>query len=188
MKHTTRLLAGPHLEDCPPQHLVAGNDVSLFTYVDFLHGLRSVFFPCSELWVCSQPLCVVPQRRPPAQNLHPVELLLLLSPFHQMAFLSRLQSESRPQDKSVRGETRLYKSQEQILSGRSSYPLTALQTQRGRHAIKWHFPTTRGEFTLKAPLWCLLSKDNKWPWLRRGCYHWLWRLAGLAVETQLYFL
>lgn len=46
-------------------------------------------------------------------------------------------------------ETCLYKSQEQILSGRSSYPRAALQTQRERHAIQLHFPPTRAEFILK---------------------------------------
>lgn len=35
--------------------------------------------------------------------LHPVKLFLMVSPLHQMAFLNRLQSESRPQDKSDRG-------------------------------------------------------------------------------------
>lgn len=40
------------------------------------------------------------------------------------------------------------------------------------------------EFILKTTLWSLCGKDNKWPWLRRSCYRWLWSLAGLAVETQ----
>lgn len=80
-------------------------------------------------------------------KVHPVGLLLLRpSPFQQMAFLSR---KSRPQTSQSEAETCLYKSQEQILSGRSPYPLAALQTQRERHAIQLHFPPTRAEFILK---------------------------------------
>lgn len=85
-------------------------------------------------------------------------------------------------------ETCLYKSQEQILSGHSSYPLAALQTQRERHAIQLHFPPTRAEFILKkTTLSSLRGEDNKWPRLRRSRYHRLWSLAGFAVET-VYFL
>lgn len=62
------------------------------------------YFPFLQtlLWVCAlESVWVVAYKRPPARcrggggksYLHPVKLFLIVSKFHQMAFLNRLQSE-----------------------------------------------------------------------------------------------
>lgn len=65
------------------------------------HGLKSVFLFCTQLWVCAlQSVWVVTYIRPPAHSrggreksyLHPLKLFLMVSKFHQMASLNRLQS------------------------------------------------------------------------------------------------
>lgn len=112
--------------------------------MSFLHGLRSVFLPCSELWVCAlQPLWVAPHKRPPVQNCMRSGCFCRCPHSSRWLLSADCSQKSRPQ------ETCLYKSQEHILSGHSSYPLAALQTQRERHAIQLHFPPTRAEFILK---------------------------------------
>lgn len=157
-KYTTHQLSSPELQDCPPKPLVAANLLCLYLHVWlFYMDWDLVFLPCSEvLGVCSPgTFGAVPQRRPPAQKkLHPARLaFLLLSPFHQMAVLSRLQWESRPQDKLERGKnpplhipgTKLLSGQ-QLVSTRSAansawtprYKITFPGDKSGIHPKKLH--------------------------------------------------
>lgn len=113
--------------------------------------------------------------------LHPVKLFLMVSSFDQMAFLQKIdhrtsQTEAKPVFTDCKNKIQLH-------FRRSSYLLTAVHTQRECWAIQLHFPATRQKFKQKTRLWSLCSTDNKWPWVRLSCYHWLWSLSGLTVET-----
>lgn len=66
-------------------------------------GLKSLFLSCTQFWVCAlQSVWVVAYIRPPAHSrggrgksyLQAFKLFLMVSKFHQMAFLNRLQSEA----------------------------------------------------------------------------------------------
>lgn len=120
IKFTTHQLSSPELQDCTSKHLVAGNlrvfictcDLSTWTEICFPSLLR-VRGVCSPGTLGGSTEGTTGVKAPSSQAAFCC--CLLLSPFHQMAFLRRLQSESRPQDKSEEGKTRLYTSQEQIL-------------------------------------------------------------------------
>lgn len=186
IKYTTHQLSSPELQDCPCERLVAANlcvfiftcDFSTWTEICFPSQL-GVMGVCSPSTLGGSTEETTGAKAPSSQAVFcccpHFTRWLFSADYRQKVDHRTSQSEAKPAFPHPRNK---------FLSGHSSYPLTAPQIQHERHAIKVHFPATRAEFILKTTLWSLQRKDNKWPWLRRSCYRWLWSLAGLAVETQ----
>lgn len=172
---------------------------SLFISVSSLPGrcgLKSVFLPWLQLWVCAlqsfgggythETTCTQQKWWRGKKKV----IFIQSSCFSWCPHSSRWlffkkkidhrtsQTEAKPVFADCKNKIRLH-------FRRSSYLLTPVHTQRECWAIQLHFPATRQKFKQKKKtrLWSLCSTDNKWPWVRLSCYHWLWSLSGLTVET-----
>lgn len=103
IKHTTHQFSSPERHDCS-KHSVAGN-LCVFIYTCVFSAWTEVCFPSllRVMGVCSPLALGGSTEETTGAKLHPARLFLLLSPFQQMASLSRLQPETRPGDGAERG-------------------------------------------------------------------------------------
>lgn len=94
----------PALSDTTVLSTVAGN-LCVFIYTCVFSAWTEVCFPSllRVMGVCSPLALGGSTEETTGAKLHPARLFLLLSPFQQMASLSRLQPETRPGDGAERG-------------------------------------------------------------------------------------
>lgn len=154
----------------------------------------TVFLPCSEVWVCAlQSFWAVVYMRPPALSrggkgksyLHPVKLFLMVSKFHQMAFLNRLQSEADHRTSQTEAKA-AFTNPKIKLRTNFTQVLTQLISTHSATKSPWMLSYTiscssnNTEIGTKTKLWsrvCVVKIINDPDW------GWFWSLSGLTVET-----
>lgn len=154
--------SSPEPQDCPSEHLVAGNLCIWICTCDFSTCTEICSpSPIRVMGVCCSPGTLGGSTEETTGAKAPSSQPAFCCCPHSTRWLSSADCSQKVDHRTSQSEAKPASThpRNKFLSGHSSYSLAAPQAQHERHAIKLHFPATRAEFILKTTLCALLSKD-----------------------------